>query len=314
MKQILFPLALLCLLSACKDNFHLEGDENVPKIVVYCFPSLTDTTFINVSASSPIKANSNRHDIYSINDANIIYKINDIPQTVSFLGDGNYYVLGSHHAGDKVSMGISAKNFAPVFAKTSMPESTPITINKVIDIKKYDSDYEDVRYFTQLQASFTDDAATKDYYGLIVTNSSYYQSSYGDTISTIKESTVVDLDISDEPVLHPLQDVDNDFGFSRNFINNFYYFNDALFNGKTYTLHLNIPKFSYYGDLQVILYKISPEFYRFLKSINDMNNNDLAQKGFSQIIPTVSNIKGGIGIFAGCNESRSNIIKKESTK
>lgn len=314
MRRVFLPLVLLCLLSSCKDNFHLEDNGNVPKIVAYCFPSRTDTTFIDVSASSPIKANGNSNDIHPIDDANIIYKINDVPQKVSFRGKGTYYVVGASHAGDRISMEISAEGFAPVSAQTTMPEGTPISIDKVLDIKKYDSDYEDVRYFTQLQASFTDNATTKDFYALIVTNSSYYQSSYEDTILTVKESTVVELDISDEPVLHPLQDIDNDFGFSRNFINNLYYFNDAFFNGKTYTLHLNIPKFSYYGDMQVILYKISPEFYRFLKSINDMNNNDLAQKGFSQIMPTISNIKGGIGILAGCNESRSNIIKKESTK
>ena len=314
MRRVFLPLVLLCLLSSCKDNFHLEDNGNVPKIVAYCFPSRTDTTFIDVSASSPIKANGNSNNIHPIDDANIIYKINDVPQKVSFRGKGAYYVVGASHAGDRISMEISAEGFAPVSAQTTMPEGTPISIDKVLDIKKYDSDYEDVRYFTQLQASFTDNATTKDFYALIVTNSSYYQSSYEDTILTVKESTVVELDISDEPVLHPLQDIDNDFGFSRNFINNLYYFNDALFNGKTYTLHLNIPKFSYYGDMQVILYKISPEFYRFLKSINDMNNNDLAQKGFSQIMPTISNIKGGIGILAGCNESRSNIIKKESTK
>ncbi len=314
MRRVFLPLVLLCLLSSCKDNFHLEDNGNVPKIVAYCFPSRTDTTFIDVSASSPIKANGNSNNIHPIDDANIIYKINDVPQKVSFRGKGTYYVVGASHAGDRISMEISAEGFAPVSAQTTMPEGTPISIDKVLDIKKYDSDYEDVRYFTQLQASFTDNATTKDFYALIVTNSSYYQSSYEDTILTVKESTVVELDISDEPVLHPLQDIDNDFGFSRNFINNLYYFNDALFNGKTYTLHLNIPKFSYYGDMQVILYKISPEFYRFLKSINDMNNNDLAQKGFSQIMPTISNIKGGIGILAGCNESRSNIIKKESTK
>ena len=51
------------------------------------------------------------------------------------------------------------------------------------------------------------------------------------------------------------------------------------------------------AEFQVLLYHLTPEFYRFVKSINDIDNNELAQSGFSLLSPTFTNITGGIGIL-----------------
>ncbi len=47
----------------------------------------------------------------------------------------------------------------------------------------------------------------------------------------------------------------------------------------------------------MLLYRISPEFYRFVKSYNDMANNELAQGGFAPVSPTLSNVSGGFGLL-----------------
>ena len=49
----------------------------------------------------------------------------------------------------------------------------------------------------------------------------------------------------------------------------------------------------------VELYRLTPEYYHFLKSISDADNSDLAKVGLAVIAPTYSNVKGGIGYVGG---------------
>lgn len=51
----------------------------------------------------------------------------------------------------------------------------------------------------------------------------------------------------------------------------------------------------------VQLCKVTPEYYRFLKSINDAQSNSWADAGLMQVTPTYSNVKGGFGVVAGFN-------------
>jgi hypothetical protein len=47
---------------------------------------------------------------------------------------------------------------------------------------------------------------------------------------------------------------------------------------------------------------IGQELYKYLKSINDINNSDLSTYGLALITPTFTNINGGIGVIAGYSE------------
>lgn len=92
------------------------------------------------------------------------------------------------------------------------------------------------------------------------------------------------------------------------YFGNAYIFNDRTINGKTYTLHLDTYSNSYYQSFYsfsyvVDLYKVTPEYYRFLKSINDAQSNSWADVGLMQVTPTYSNVKGGFGVVAGYNIS-----------
>src|SRR3712207_9150021 len=42
------------------------------------------------------------------------------------------------------------------------------------------------------------------------------------------------------------------------------------------------------------LFHVTPEYFRFLRSISDADNNDMARVGLAVISPTYSNVKGGI--------------------
>ncbi|WP_036909914.1 DUF4249 domain-containing protein [Prevotella sp. FD3004] len=120
----------------------------------------------------------------------------------------------------------------------------------------------------------------------------------------------------DEPLLNPISEMDENFGFDSDFFREFYIFSDASINGQTYTLHLNVATnatVSHYEFLmryQVQLYHITPELYRYVKALNDVENNELAQSGFSLLTPTPSNILNGVGIMGGYNVTETEWITK----
>lgn len=131
------------------------------------------------------------------------------------------------------------------------------------------------------------------------------------------------LDTANEPVLSKKSKLDDDFGIDDYvFYDNAYVFNDRMINGKDYTLHLDAYHGTYnanssfldhrydwsyvFGYVYMVgLYAITPEYYRFLKSIDDAQSNSWADAGLMQVTPTYSNVKGGFGVVAGYNASFS---------
>lgn len=133
--------------------------------------------------------------------------------------------------------------------------------------------------------------------------------------STLWENiTYPEIVTSSEPLLSKKSSLNDDFGFDiYKFFNGAYIFNDQTINGQTYTMHLEVdanddywnPSYGWdclYGfNYSVELYKVTPEYYRFLKSINDAQSNSWADAGLMQVTPTYSNVKGGFGVVAGYN-------------
>lgn len=128
------------------------------------------------------------------------------------------------------------------------------------------------------------------------------------------------LDTDKEPLLNKSSQLDDDLGFDGyEYFDNAYIFNDQQLNGQKYTLHLAMLNSNYIGSdyydqswdglfgygYQVDLYKVTPEYYRFLSSINNASSNDWAEAGIMQITPTYSNVKGGYGVVAGFNVGTS---------
>ena len=84
---------------------------------------------------------------------------------------------------------------------------------------------------------------------------------------------------------------------------------DTMLNGKSYTLHLGT---NYSEDsvneynstvnfFKIYLYRFSEEMYKYLKSINDIDNNDLGEYGLAPIRSHYTNIENGIGLLGGCS-------------
>lgn len=331
-------LALAFLLVSCQDNFDITKIEGQPKIVMYCMPTCGDTTVVTLAESVPVNTRPNDSTRpMPLNDAKVSYRLNGVEQQVENLGDGNYRVVVHQQPGDVVRVKAESGSLPTAEAVTVIPEAVEAQIVGMADVRADDNDGDgDFRDYVQLAARFSDDPSTRDYYAVRVMSDYHFfekDNVYitGDTDGTTGDSgngitsgeggmpappdgyyesksqsftRWEELNIQNEPLLKPLTSADSDFGFERDFYQNFYIFDDTSLRSPSYTLHLNVPKqptgkwqdFAAYIRYRVVLYKISETAYRFFKSINDMSGNDFASYGFSQITPTPSNVEGGLGM------------------
>ena len=337
---------------SCKDEFNVSNlPEAKAKLVVYCMPSTADTTYIMVSRSIPLKQYNATQKNVLIDDAAISYQLNGQTMPVTALGNGRYRVVGKQKAGDKVQLRVEAQGLEAVEASTEIPQAIGISHLATRMVRMKEDPSSNVKDFLQLQATFTDPAETHDYYAVCVRRkmlrnfhvacyrnmggemqvvrvyydydeyleTSKYQQWDSTSIEYQYDNFYVPITTASEPLLNPLSDIDDDFDFSSDFYQNFYIFDDATINGKTYTLHLNIEPFVRAANMsdkaakelkrlynieegvEVELYHITPAYYRFLQALNDVSNNSLAQAGLSNIRTTYSNVRNGMGICAGFN-------------
>lgn len=258
---------------------------------------------------------------------------------------GQYYAVGHQQAGDHISVEVSAEGFEPVSASTDIPEKMKVQID---DIKVRDWNDSSSVSMNQMEVSLADEGSSKDYYSVKVNKiqmageaicmnkHSDMGKDYVDTIRVytyrdyrdkaeeypngiwnfdslflMKEEQTIDTD--KEPILNKQTKLDEDLGFDGyEFFYNSYVFDDRLFNGKKYTLHLGLVNsksfntyFSnfwdpLYGFTYIVeLYKLTPEYYRYLSAVNSAKSNSWAEAGIMQVTPTYSNVKGGFGVVAG---------------
>lgn len=374
-----FFLVLICLVfSSCKDDFDVNKLQDSPRLVLYSFPTVGDTTFIAVSKSMPITSFKGDKDVQSRQkvDARVVYKVNGVEQLVKRIESkqeaqlftqsrndsclswlvGQYYAVGKQRAGDKIDIQVSSEGLASVSASTYIPNSVGLQLG---DVRLNQNGSDGESNVDKLEATFHDEASTQDYYSVgvfvrqkcgvavgkvIGEDMPLYARDYYDYLayedryrnegidwnldSLTWELSDLSLITEGEPLLNKRSKLDDDFGFDYyTYFNNQYIFNDRMINGQNYTLHLETTEsYSssgyvygsdgyYYNNLNwngmfgrtyiVQLCKMTPEYYRFLKSINDAQSNSWADAGLMQVTPTYSNVKGGFGVVGGYNASTS---------
>ena len=303
-----FLLCIILLLAGCKDDVNLNTFNQESRLVVYCFPSPGDTTYMRITRSIPVRYYADSVKVEQVDDASVVYTVNGTPCTVTPIGRGYYRITGHQRVGDNVSLHVSARNGQEVTASTAIPDTVAVGNIRMRKIKLKDKYSSSSSTYRQVMATFTDDAATHRYYGVRVKHTASNTNIIDET-----RFTYPSLNIESEPLLSALTDIDDEFGYSNDYFGNFYIFDDASINGQTYTLHLNISSYDgQWGDnhfYQVELICITPEYYRFMLALNQINNDELAKDGLSQIRPTVTNMSGGLGLLGGWSASHTQWIK-----
>lgn len=304
-KAPIYILFLLAAFAGCKDDISLPDAGNDPKLVVYCFPSTQDTTWISVSQSLPVKQYRDTVRLRSIDNATITYSVNGGQKSVANVGGGYYYVVANQNAGDKIALTVSVDGLPTASAETQIPDTVAVAdINhRIVNI--YDDDIDRTEEYDQLTASFTDPASTRDYYAVRVG-----QKYVSDADSTYYYPNI---NTKNEPLLVSKTNVDDFFGFSDDYFGGLYIFDDTAVSGQHYTLHLNRYNSDWRSpylrvEERIELLHLTPEYYNFLKSVNAIENSDLAHYGLSQLLPTASNVSGGLGVVGGWNVSHTEWI------
>ena len=175
-------------LTSCTDHYDLGKLQNPSKLVVYCFPATDDTTYINVTASVGVKKFTDTRGIRTLDDAQVTYRVNGQKRPVHQLSallpgvddaKGVFYVLGGHQPGDRVEIVVSHPDYGEAKAEATVPDAVPVSLDRVVSTTEFDPDWYDTRTFHKLLATFTDPAATKDYYAVRVCEKQYAGSATG---------------------------------------------------------------------------------------------------------------------------------------
>ena len=346
---ILLATTLIATVS-CEHNYSLKAIKATPKVVVYCFPSTADTTWISVSKSIPVQEKMAYTPIGALANTRITYKVNGIEKPVHNFTDGLYFVLGAQKPGDEVTLSVIADGLHEAHAATAVPASRGLNIDNITPVSIADEDGNFHEAY-RIRATLTDAMADKDYFAVQVKVKYVFGSItayYKDKLSGFPDQTTwttledcqdylrehgitpdsmhvrrtdstfhkVNVYYNSEPILAPMSAIDSDLGFSKAFYNDFYVFSGVAASG-IYTLHLDVEPEEMETlscEYCVELYKLTPEYYRFVKSVNDAKNNELGAWGLSQVTPTHTNIIGGIGLMGGYNVAQSNWIPIDNTK
>lgn len=299
-------LLLASFLQSCDNEFSLDGMDIQRKTVLFCIPAtIGDTTLIQVSQSTVV--NNQAADKES--KPSIIFKLNGTEKEIKFneeptvlLPANSYYVLGKLKEKDKIDIEVFYPNMSVARSQTEMPGSFPLNEFEVI-LK--DGEYGKE---IQFQISFKDDAATKDYYGIRIIRKKRTEYILPDMQDLI-EYEPVELKVDSEPLLSNKTGLDDIFGLSKKFYRFMYIWDDSMISGRDYTLKVGTYYYSGSEDkeqketyeFKMFLYKLSEEMYKYIKSVNDINNNELGIYGLAPIRSHYTNIENGIGLLGGCN-------------
>ena len=320
MRYLYFVILFFCvfLFSSCTYHFKLDDIIESPKLVLYCYPGSGDTTIVHLSRSLPVSQKGELSQ--GLKAANVLISVNDETMHFSWTNDSipgipaqSYYVVKKYKDGDKINITASADGMKTVSAATIIPKPFPL---KSVDLIRKETDMDKL----QFQIHFDDDASTKDYYAMRIEYKQMYWSNgnYSESISPI----VFDLD--DEPLLNNSSGLDDILMNENDFYKNLYYWDDTKIQGKSYTFRLNTYYMADYEDdfitpdgyehivcktkYRVILYSLSEEFYKFLKSLNEQKNNGLGHSELAPIRATYTNVINGIGVVGGCRILRTQWI------
>lgn len=310
MRYLYILCAYTFLLTSCSYHFELDEVAELPKLVMYCYPGSSDTSVVRLYQSLPVSQNGDLG--YGLKDADVQVWINNEAYKMLWAEDSlpgvpahSYYFIKKLMDGEHVRVTAKSGKLKAESSNTKIP--SPFPLNSIEMIRKQD-DHSKI----QFRINFTDNAVDKNWYAIRVVQKQMIWSNegYSETISAIK------FELDDEPLLQSASGLDDILMIENEYYKNLYFWNDEKIQGKEYTLQLNtIYRNDYEDDFvtpdgnehikcnykyKVFIYSISEEFYRYLKSLNELKNNGLGNSELAPIRSTYTNIKDGLGVVGGC--------------
>lgn len=329
---VLHIVLSLVLFGSCQWEVDVEELRKDPRLVLNAV----------VTAGQPVTASVSRTWFFTEDNPNVtltdaevhLYIDGQYRETMPWVeGDKRYNSLGFYQAeycpsvGDRVAVVVQKRGFPTVSSEVAVPDSCQAFAVSEKITKVHAENGTDAERL--LSVSFQDNPETKDYY-LFFCEIGYphWDEEIGEFTGTYNWAPLSSADYEDEPLfMGQLTAFEQIMGYD--WLSGRYgrVFTDEQINGRTYTIRLPFRLYytSYishydaeagqwvyietpYSRLcRVSLYTISESYYRYLKTIIEMEDSslqkDLIEAGLAEPISIYCNIDQGVGILGACNGS-----------
>ncbi len=328
-KTLSLVLAALPLSVSCEYTFDLKGLGTEGKVYLTCVAGSSDTTVFDLATTLPIKdipgspvPTDNARASLSVNGTPV--ELSRSTDSSSGIPEGSFYILRRFSPGDVLDFSASVEGLDAVSASTVIPEKFPEVATEVSLDSAYNSSGNPYKTVT-FTVSFDDDPGSEDYYGISVRRLTYYEKLFDQTQETFDNEdyegwmTLVydtaDETTSRDPVLTTYYSGGN--GIGDQYGGEMILWDDGPFNGKRaslevsvvydqderYTMKTGVLNCRY--KYRLVLYRLSPEFYRKVKSEYIISNNSYISQGLVSPSFIYTNVNGGLGLFGSLSVSRS---------
>lgn len=271
MRLLKLILSTLIFTSCIKDaNVKLPEIKAQP--VMYCYISPEDTIIqLRLWLSQPLYTSITGKNDDVVKDASVSISSNNISANLLFNDSTGYYEISTQsfpiNYGQTYNMHVLLKDGTLAEAQTSIPTHQVPIADLKIDSTNSNSNEDN----SILKIYFNDDVSATNYYSVqAIDVKSPYNSSY-DTV------------------------------YYSHYFNLLY--SDNNHNGEYTELKQNFNFSNYYNYLDIYLLNCSYDYYQFHYSLKNNNGDDL----FSEPSLTYTNIKNGLGVFAGYSKSKVRI-------
>ncbi|MFA9388493.1 MAG: DUF4249 domain-containing protein [Prolixibacteraceae bacterium] len=335
----ILPLLLTITLFSCEKEIIIDVEANRPKLVINGFVAADSIIEITIGASKTV-LDVDTADFVWIDDAiatlyvdneekeqlsiypikpidNINYEYYGLPQpTVGYRS-----TLTKGEVGRTYKLVVTHPRFETATCETTIPVPQKIiSISKSTEFLDY-STYSYVRL--NLYLTFEDDVDANNYYRITpkIRRGEWKTDSEEDTTGYIIVGEGFDALSSDDPILNPSKTDVNDFLINSPY-NRYLIFTDELLSGNTCEVRLH-QNFNAYVLRNNQINSKPGEFYSYTIYLNTLSQEAFlyVQSSYMQLwyrddyfaepVQVYSNIKNGVGIFAGYSSSQITISDGE---
>jgi len=310
--------AAAALFAAISCETLMENDlSKEPIIYVECIPGLSDTTVVQLIAASPAMGYTssaplqNARVSLSSNGRELSLVKGDIEKEGYPLGA--WYTTDEIRAGEKLSITVQADGLPEAKAETTMPQdglSPKLTCTKdILFGEQYNVSGEKIEVI-RFNVSFAGEAAQGHYYGVRINRE---WNGYIDEPMLYEDYSEL-LYIGTENYVPRVKAKVSKWSVGDPLAGNIYFWDGNTLESENGMTEIMFYAYDYYEESSddrwcVHLYEVTPELYRYIKSMQYRQDNS------SEIAPlypasyAYSNVEGGCGVFGAIRESASGWIK-----
>ncbi len=338
-RNIIFFVLLALAMSSCEYVLDFSGGDMNPRLFVFGMPGSSDMTVVKLHSTVPMGDRTSGP--LPLDDARVSLVVNGeevvmvrADEAVPDLPEGSFYTMHPVLPGDKVEVKASAGGMEPVWAESLVPGEFP---ENEVDVEVDSWLYENHPARLRFSVRFKDDAETMDHYAMQVLLMKEYYSFSLDNGSEVLGH--------EYEYIKPVGDYEDDGGmelypFRRPVILNYnsgldlYSEQDApmmIFDDRNFADGEGIMEFpakyvedevseatwmngvlldekGYHCSYMVILYRLSPELYNFIRTNEIQSSNLLILLAAAPPSYVYTNIHGGVGVFGGISRTETDWI------